>query len=55
MTIPFLHFRVLVAGELSEMAAGKIPNAGMIDFLRRMVKIAGSLYPRRLQAEKAAF
>jgi len=55
MTIPFLHFRGCTAEDLSEVAAGKVPNAGMIVFLRRMVKIAGSLYPRRLQAEKAAF
>ncbi|WP_438300169.1 hypothetical protein [Pseudomonas sp. NMS19W] len=55
MTIPFLHFQGLKAEDLSEVAAGKIPNAGMIGFLRRMVKVAGSLCPRRLQAEKAAF
>jgi len=55
MTIPFLLFRGLGAGKLSELAAGKVAIAGMIDFLRRMVKIAGSLYPRRLQAGKTAF
>jgi len=55
MTIPFLHFRGLKAEDLSEVAAGKIPNAGMIGFLRRMVKIAASLCPSHLQAGKAAF
>ncbi|MCX4219977.1 hypothetical protein MKZ87_20255 [Pseudomonas sp. MCal1] len=55
MTIPFLHFRGFAAEDLSEATAGKVSTAGIIDFLRRMVKIAGSLYPRRLQAEKAAF
>jgi hypothetical protein len=55
MTIPFLHFRGCAAEDLSEVAAGKVPNAGMIGFLRRMVKIAASLCPSRLRAEKAAF
>jgi len=55
MTIPFLHFRGCAVKDLSEEAAGKVSNAGMIGFLRRMVKIAGGLCPRRLRPEKATF
>ncbi|MBY9022464.1 hypothetical protein K7459_02230 [Pseudomonas fluorescens] len=55
MTIPFLHFRGCAAEDLSEEAMGKVSIAGMIGFLRRMVKIAGSLCPKRFQPEKAAF
>jgi len=55
MTIPFLHFRGCAVKDLSEEVAGKVSIAGMADFLRRMVKIAGSLCPRRLRPGKAAF